>query len=191
MTESITAMTMPQLPPTMTGVTRLLKATCNIEQPHGAIIFTMLTTLLRPHELIRPTTTVASGMLCVADPHPSEGPAQGRIVPLPRAVRQILVRDTGSLTLCLGIPDAQVGELTAELRRVLADLEDEIGSLEQLWPVAIHGAMTAAISAHARAAVLAFTGIHQGGKRAAAERATLRDQDLQTVANLLDELVVQ
>jgi hypothetical protein len=190
MTQLTPATTMPPIPPTMTNLTGLLRATREIEQPHGAIIFTMLTTLVRSHELVRPTTTVRSGMLCVADPHPSEGLARGRIVPLPRAVRQVLVRDTGSLAWCLGVPKALVGGLNAELRRVLADLEGETGSLEQLWPLAVHGAMAAAISAHDRAAVLAFSGIHQTGKRAGAKRATLSDQDLQTVADLLDELVV-
>ena len=67
---------------------------------------------------------------------------------------------------------------------------NEIGSLEQLWPVAAHGAMTAAISGHTRAAVLTFTSIHQGRKRAAAVRGTLRDHDLHALADLLDELVV-
>jgi hypothetical protein len=190
MTQLTPSTTTPSTPPTTTNFTGLLRATGEIEQPHGAITFTMLTTLLRIHELVRPTTTVRSGMLCVADPHPSEGLARGRIVPLPRAVQQVLVRDTGSLTSCLGIPNTLVGGLTAELRRVLADLEGDTGSLEQVWPMAVQGAMTAATSARDRAAVLAFTGIHQTGNRARAQRATLSDQDMQNVADLLDGLVI-
>jgi len=129
-------------------------------------------------------------MLSVAEPNPGEGLAHGRVVPLPRAVRQILIRDFGSLTACLGIPDAGVGGLTDELRRILSDREDAFDTLEQLWPVAVHAAATAAVTARARAAVMAYTGIHPTRKPATAGHAMVTGPELQTVADLLDTLVL-
>ena len=113
-----------------------------------------------------------------------------RLPALPRAVRQILVRESGSLTACLGIPDAEVGGLTDELRRILSDSEEVLDTLEQLWPVAVHAAATAAVTARVRAAVLAYSGIHPTRKGAPSGHATVSGQELQSVADLLDTLVV-
>lgn len=189
MTTSITATAVPQPSSAKTDYLQFLWASGDFPQPYGAVVFTSLTTLVRPHELVRPTTIVANGVLCVAEPHPGEGPAHGRVVPLPRAVRQILVRESGSLTACLGIPDAEVGGLTDELRRILSDSEEVIDTLEQLWPVAVHAAATAAVTARARAAVLAYSGIHLTRKGATAGHAIVSGQELQAVADLLDTLV--
>jgi hypothetical protein len=190
MTTSITATCVPYPSATKTGYLQLLRASGDFPQPYGAVVFTSLTTLVRHHELVRPTTIVANGMLSVAEPHPGEGPAHGRVVPLPRAVRHILVRKSGSLTACLGIPDAGVVGLTDELRRILSDGEEAIENLEQLWPVAVHAAVTAAVTARARAAVLAYSGIHPTWKPATAGHAIVTGPELQAVADLLDTLVV-
>lgn len=190
MTTTTTGTTRSQISGTRTNFQRFLLATRDLKQPFGAVVFTQLTTLVRFHELVRCTTTVAEGMLHVSEPHSGEGLAMGRVVPLPRAVQQILVQQTGPLTACLGIPQSRVGNLSAELRCVLAGLEQEYGPLEQLWPLAVQGAAAAAATARVRVAVLAFSGISPPGRRAAEERATLRDQDLQAVADLMDTLVV-
>lgn len=175
----------------------VLQACALLEQPMGAAAFTLLTTLLRPHEMMRSSTVVVDGMLHVVQGPAHHGPVSARVVPLPEFSASVLAGDEGPLPGLLCLPGPQPGLFLAELSNALEAARDVAGDpvvarhlqLHQLLPLALNALLAAAWGPDQRIAVMAYAGVAPLGVRAARDRTELDERDLRFVARLVDELV--
>lgn|GEM_PF-5490587 len=174
-----------------------LQACALLEPPMGAAAFVLLTTLLRPHELVRGSTTVLDGTLHVAQGPAHDGPVLGRAVPLSGFTASVLAGGEGHLPELLCLPSSQPGLFLAELATSLEAARDATTDplvarhlqLHRLLPLALNGLLAAVRGPSGRAAVMAYGGVAPLGRRATRDREQQDERDLRSVADLVDELV--
>lgn len=173
---------------------RALRAAGEIEAPFGAVIFTILTALVRPCELVHPTTTAAGNSLFVAAGLESCGPFLDRELPLPSVTTQLLAPGgPGPITACLGLKAVALPRLDHDLALAMLDHDDLsiFGPPEQAWGRAVHALTTAAGDRQQRTAVLAYAGIGPLGVRGGTRAETVDEAALTSVARLVDLLAAE
>lgn len=167
-----------------------LRATSEMEAPYGAVLFVLLTTMLRLHELLCPTTAVHAGLLTVESASASRGGSRGRTVPLPQVTVSLLGGRSGPLSACLGLQPAVLPRFGPCLRAALTDHEDLAGltTPEQALSLALDALSAAAVTGEAHAAVLSYAGL--AGGSGSGSGSPSQSQGL-LVVDLLDTLAAR
>ncbi len=159
-----------------------------LDVTHVRTLTFLLTTLLRPAELLCGEITVRGGLLVVPDGNLGGHRLAGRTVPLSRSSLAVLDGADGRLATLLGCAHTERGAMLRTLATRLVDAAPEgIDHLEDLWAHAVHATMAACGGATWRSAVLAYAGITPTARRVtepAADMTRLRD-----VAEAIDGLV--
>ena len=169
-----------------------LRSASGMPQPYGAVLFTMLTTLARLHELLHPLSRVQNGYLVIASLEARSARMGQRVVPLPVAAGQLFGHyDRGPVSLDLGVDAAALPTLGRTLRLLLLDQGTgcRLKSPEMVWSTAVQAAMVTAPSAEQRRAVLDFAGISGSRSLAASSGTRPEPAELQPVADLIDALI--
>ena len=160
---------------------QLLQGCATLSNPLSATVFTMLTTLVQPHELYHPATRVRDGELIV------ELACSRRRVPLSEATLSVLGVNTAHLRALLHIDHTgrlHPGELCAAYDDAPAPFAGV--DLDQLVPLALHHLVSTAGTRSLRAGVLAYAGLPDGRP----EAGSLTDpRRLSGVAALIDAAV--
>lgn len=170
-----------------------LAATADIEAPYGAVLFTMLTSLMPLPDLLRPTTTAADrGRLIVAATRTGHGPRFPKVIQLPGHTVELLGRPTTerAVASCLGIQPGALPAVRRNLQLQLADHDDLewLDTPEQVWSNAVHAVMAAVTTAEQRTAVLSYAGLHPSAPVAGARGQGLTDPHPEQIAKLIDAL---